>query len=219
MQQRHLFQNGSRASVREQVTQYGPDFLDLSGLVRYVVNPHGRREEAVEETLRGLSPRELVQFDHDPNLTDREARIMAVVSTIVRRVLEAPPEEQPEAITSPDIVAQRMSYLRYRDREEFHVLILDTKNNVLADETVSVGSLDMAIAHPREVFKRAIKAGAAGILLVHNHPSGSPDPSPEDRQLTQQMKEAGDLLGIDVLDHVIIGGGVHFSFREKGLFG
>jgi DNA repair protein RadC len=99
------------------------------------------------------------------------------------------------------------------DREMFVVLLLDGKNQVLGFNVVSIGSLTAALVHPREVFKPAILANAAVVILIHGHPSGDPEPSPEDRALTERLEHAGELLGIRVLDHIILGDG---AYRSKG---
>jgi DNA repair protein RadC len=105
------------------------------------------------------------------------------------------------------------------DREHFVVLLLDRKHQVIGLNTVSIGSLTASLAHPREVFKPAILSNAAAVILCHNHPSGSPFPSAEDRALTARLVEAGKLLGINVLDHVILGDGSqrYFSFADEGV--
>lgn len=95
-------------------------------------------------------------------------------------------------------------------------LYLDTKHCVIADEVVSIGSLDASIVHPREIFKSAVKRSASAILCVHNHPSGDPSPSPEDIAVTRRLCEAGKLLGIDVLDHIVIGDGRYISLQAQG---
>lgn len=104
----------------------------------------------------------------------------------------------------------------FPDREMCIALILDTKNRITGVYTVSVGSLNVSIVHPREVFKAAILGNAAAIVLIHNHPSGDPAPSREDFNLTERMKKAGDLLGIRFLDHVIIGHNSHYGMADKG---
>lgn len=103
------------------------------------------------------------------------------------------------------------------DREHLIRVDLDARNSVLAWETVSVGTLTASLVGPREVFRAAILGCAAGVVLAHNHPSGDPSPSPEDRATTRRIKAAGDLLGVPVIDHVIIGGDRFFSFRQMGL--
>ena len=102
------------------------------------------------------------------------------------------------------------------DREHFIVIGLDAKNAVIGMNTVSIGSLTLAIVHPREVCKPLILMNAAGFICAHNHPSGDPTPSSEDRQLTTRLKQAADILGIRMLDHVIIGESGHYSFADNG---
>lgn len=103
------------------------------------------------------------------------------------------------------------------DRERFVVYLLDTKHRPQAFETVSVGVLDGSLIHPREVFKAAIAAGAAGIIVAHNHPSGDPTPSGQDAEVTKRLRKAGELLGVPVVDHVIVAPtGDSYSFRERG---
>jgi DNA repair protein RadC len=104
-----------------------------------------------------------------------------------------------------------------RDREAFIVLLLDVKHRVIAEEVVSIGILDGSLIHPREVFKAAVAGSAAGIIVAHNHPSGDPKPSGQDAEVTKRLRKAGEILGIPVVDHVIVGPtGGHFSFREGG---
>ncbi|MFO7892658.1 MAG: DNA repair protein RadC, partial [Longimicrobiales bacterium] len=109
--------------------------------------------------------------------------------------------------------------MRDLQREEFRVLLLNSQHEVVRELTVTTGVLDGSVIHPREVFKEAIAQNAAAVLLVHNHPSGDPTPSAEDRAVTQQIAGAGELVGIPVLDHVVIGDGRYASFVESGLLG
>lgn len=109
--------------------------------------------------------------------------------------------------------------LQDRKREMFLVLLLNTRHRLLKLETVSVGSLSASIVHPREVFRSAIQAAAASMILAHNHPSGDPQPSEDDIEITMRLRDAGQTIGIEVLDHVIVGaGGKHMSFRKSGVF-
>jgi DNA repair protein RadC len=100
--------------------------------------------------------------------------------------------------------------------EQFGVLLLDTKHRVVRTTILSVGTLDASIVHPRDVFREAVTGGAAAIVLFHNHPSGDPEPSREDSRLTERLIAAGVLMGINVIDHVILGDTSYFSYREKG---
>lgn len=118
--------------------------------------------------------------------------------------------------TSADIYAALGSYMAARDREHFVVLILDPKHRIAGVHTVSVGTLTAAMVHPRETFKAAVAMNGAAIIAVHNHPTGDPTPSPEDRALTKRLKEAGEILGIPLLDHVVMGDGRYYSFADRG---
>jgi len=120
-------------------------------------------------------------------------------------------------ISSPgDAAMCMMEEMRYLKKEYFKIMLLDTKNNVIKVSEISVGSLNSSIVHPREVFKEATINSASSIILVHNHPSGESEPSHEDITLTNRLDECGKILGIKVLDHVIIGDGVFYSFKEEG---
>ena len=110
-----------------------------------------------------------------------------------------------------------MEELRYLKKEHFICLFLNTKNQLIAQETLSVGTLNASLVHPREVFRAAIKCSSASLICVHNHPSGDPTPSPEDVALTKRLVEAGELVGIDVLDHIVIGEQQFISLKEQGL--
>ena len=127
----------------------------------------------------------------------------------------AGPDSRPiEDIRSAARVARR--YLAGRRREHFILLLLDTRHRILRTAEISVGTLDMSVVHPRETFREAISASAAAILLAHNHPSGDPAPSPEDLELTRRLVQAGRLLGIPVLDHLIVGRDQVLSLRANG---
>jgi DNA repair protein RadC len=145
----------------------------------------------------------------------RAAQLLAAVELGRRTVARAGSGRA--QMTSPREVAE---YLlpQYGNRrvEQFGVMLLDKKHRVLRCTVLSVGTLDASIVHPREVFREAVAGGAAAIVLFHNHPSGDPEPSGEDEQLTERLMAAGMLMGIDVLDHVILGDARYFSFREKG---
>jgi DNA repair protein RadC len=110
-----------------------------------------------------------------------------------------------------------MKSISGQPNEEMYELLLDGQHNICGVYPVSKGVLDASLAHPREVYKAALRANAAGVILVHNHPSGDPTPSPEDRAVSVQLKDAGRILGIPFLDHVIIGDGRYVSLAEEGL--
>jgi DNA repair protein RadC len=121
-------------------------------------------------------------------------------------------------ITAPEVAVNILKeYLEGADREHFVVMCLDTKNKVNAIHTVSIGTLDTGLVHPREVFKLPIIHNAGCIIVGHNHPSGDPTPSPEDIRTTKRLQEVGELMGIKLLDHIIIGDNKFASLQQKGL--
>jgi DNA repair protein RadC len=127
------------------------------------------------------------------------------------------PERVP--INSPQEVASfLMEEMRYYHKEYFKIILLNTKNQIISVEDISVGSLNSSIVHPREIFNLAVKKSAAALILVHNHPSGDTQPSREDLEVTNRLAEAGKILGINVLDHIIVGEGKYLSLKEKGFF-
>ena len=149
----------------------------------------------------------------------RRAGALLAALELGRRA-QAGPSAKRQTIRGAADVHQLLSWdMRHLDREHFRVLLLNTRHQVLRVATVSVGGLSSAQVHPREVFKEAIRHGAAAIIVVHNHPSGDPTPSQDDKQVTDQLSAAGTLVGIPVLDHIIIGDGQYTSLRELGQLG
>ncbi len=145
------------------------------------------------------------------------ARLLACLE-LARRASAWPASERPVIGTAEDVVRLCATQLRGLDREHFWALALSTKNRLLRMVEVSVGSLNASIVHPRELFKEAVRVSAASIVVVHNHPSGDPTPSGADLQLTRRLAKAGEVLGIELLDHVVIGdGGAHVSLRDMGV--
>ena len=143
------------------------------------------------------------------------ARIVAAIELGRRAAVESGGKDEP--IRGPgDVFARVGPLLRDLRQEEFHALLLNTQHRVIRNVLVTRGILDASLIHPREVFRAAIVESAAGVILVHNHPSGDPSPSREDRVVTQQLVAAGSAVGIPVLDHVIIGEGSFVSLAERG---
>jgi DNA repair protein RadC len=148
----------------------------------------------------------------------RTIRLRLLRPVYSREVLreDAPDYLSTHRYTSPAQVYELFRDLSMESKEHFVCLHLDSKYKLICYDQVAVGTLDGSLVHPREVFKGALLSSAAAVLLLHNHPSGDPEPSAEDQEVTRKLVEAGKLLGVPVLDHVIIGDGSFYSFRERG---
>jgi DNA repair protein RadC len=212
---------------RERLRSLGPAALRTAELLAILTSSGagGRNALEVAENLYARFGRSLRRLGSAPN-----SQLMAVPgigaarATAVQAALELgrrAAEEvrhEDDRVTTPRDVYRRFE-LRLRDlrQEEFHVLLLSTQNAVLRDVMVTRGILDASVVHPREVFAPALAEAAAAVILVHNHPSGDPTPSPADREITRQLVDAGRLLGIPVRDHVVVGNGRFASFLDMGL--
>lgn len=154
----------------------------------------------------------------DDNLT-KTLRLRVLKPVYSREVIreDMPAYLTTDRFTSPQQVFEMFRELVHETKEHFLCLHLDGKNRIVCLDRVSVGSLNQSIVHVREVMKSVLLSSAAAIMLIHNHPTGDPNPSSEDIAITRRLKEAGELLGIPVLDHIIIGNGQYVSFVERGL--
>ncbi|MDF2648058.1 MULTISPECIES: DNA repair protein RadC [unclassified Paenibacillus] len=210
---------------RERMLQYGAGALSHEELLAILLRTGTVSESALRLAGRILSEsgglRSLVDMSKDQltqikGIGDAKALQIQAGIELGRRLAKSAFAER-VTIRSPKDIADLVSEdLRYLQKEHFVCLFLNTKNHLLAQETLSMGSLNASIVHPREVFRAAIKRSSASIICVHNHPSGDPTPSPEDIQLTHRLMEAGTIIGIEVLDHVIIGDQRFISLKEQG---
>ena len=211
---------------RERMMQYGPHALSNAELLAILLRTGTIQESAVHLAarllkqcggLRGLVDMSLHQLTELKGIGEAKALQIQAGIELGRR-LSRSAKSDAVVIRSPHDVAALLSEdLRYLQKEHFVCLFLNTKNHVIAQETLSMGSLNASIVHPREVFRAAIKRSSASIICVHNHPSGDPTPSPEDVQITERLVQAGEIVGIEVLDHVIIGDRRFVSLKEHGL--
>ncbi len=165
----------------------------------------GLAESSVEElcSIKGIGPAKVAQLKAAVELGKR----MAAEVSGPRQVIRTP-------VDVHNLLRERM---RHYDREHFKAVFLNTKHHVITVETVSVGSLNSSLVHPRELFKNSIKRSAAALILAHNHPSGDPTPSIEDIEITRRLAEVGNIIGIQVLDHIIIGENGFVSLKEQGI--
>src|SRR6185436_13734204 len=145
----------------------------------------------------------------------RAAALLAA-GELARRVSSARLDTGAQVTCSADVQAHFGPLLADEMREIFYALLLDTKNRLISKVRISEGSLGASLVHPREAFRPAVREAAASVLFLHNHPSGDPAPSPEDRRVTDRLKRVGELLGIPVLDHVVVGREKYYSFADSG---
>lgn len=165
--------------------------------------------------LRDLSLTELMQ---QKGIGTAKATTIAAAIELGKRVSTGICDYRPVIHGSAEAARLMQGRMRYLDREHFQVILLNHKKAVLSIETVSIGTLNSSLVHPREVFKQAIKRSASTMILAHNHPSGVCEPSEQDVQITQRLKEVGQIIGIEVIDHLIIGEDKYYSFRENNIF-
>ena len=205
--------------VKESCVKYGTETLITTDLLYLAVQPVDREKIEnllTENSIVKIGAMSIAQLKK-LGFTENQAVKISAVFEIARR-WSVHTDDRKLNFSQPQAVYDYMfPRVRGFQKERFSVLILDTKNNIIKEELISIGSLNASIVHPREVFKAAIENSAASIILVHNHPSGDPAPSREDLYLTQKLTEGGKLLGIDVLDHVIIGEGKYKSLITEGL--
>ena len=179
------------------------------------------------KSLRCLADASCAELQRVKGIGPAKATSLKAALDLARRVRqEERPIESPTRFTCASQVFEHLKvhdYLKdldfqFRDvrREYFMALLLDGKNRIIKRVQISEGSLNQSIVHPREVFNVAVRESAAAMILLHNHPTGDPTPSPEDLEVTRRLREAGDLMGIKVLDHIIIGEGAFYSLAEKG---
>jgi len=171
-------------------------------------------EEIGVGALAALGPQEISKIK---GIGPVKAATVVAAIELGKRLSALAPADKPIIRGPEDVAHLLMPRLRYEPREHFIIALLSTKNHVLATPTISIGSLNASIVHARELFREAIKYSAAAVILIHNHPSGDPAPSQEDIGITRKLVDAGKLLEIHVLDHIIIGDNKYVSLKEKGI--
>lgn len=213
---------------RERLAKYGPEALSTAELLAILLRTGTANESVLGvaervlarfRTVRELCGADLAELSRVHGIGPVKAIEIRAALELGKRLLAFTEEERPTIRTAQDVVNLLMPEMRYLDREEFRVLLLNTRNQVLAIRTISAGTLNASLVHPREVFREAISRACNSLICAHNHPSGDPTPSPDDIALTRRLREAGRLIDIEVLDHVIIGSGRGVSLREKNLMG
>jgi DNA repair protein RadC len=169
--------------------------------------------------LKGISEASLEELSTIRGIGEAKACQIKAAFELGKRLGQAPVNGGKSAIQSPETAVEELkSRLKGKKKEHFWTIFLNTRNLVIKSLEISRGSLDTSIVHPREVFKEAVAASAASVILAHNHPSGNTEPSEDDIKLTKRLVQAGDIFGIQVLDHIIISDTGYFSLKTEGLF-
>ncbi len=211
---------------RERLQAYGPQSLSTSELLAIILRTGTRSESAINlgsrllaqfHGLAGMARASFVDLCEVRGLGVAKAAQLQAALELGKRLMVASPEERPQVKAPADVANLLMLEMGFLEQEHLRVVLLDTKNHVLGMPTIYVGSLNTSIMRIGELFREAIRANCAAVIVVHNHPSGDPTPSPEDVSITRQIVEAGKLLDVDVLDHLIIGQQRYVSLKERGL--
>ena len=198
---------------REKLHALGAERLDTAELIAILLRTGTGGRSAIEigrdllaqfQTIESLAAASVEELSAVKGIGLAKAVQLKAAFALASR-LPATREARPMLRTPRDVADRLREEMQHFEVEEFHVLLLDTKNRLIRDVKVSKGTLNASLVHPREVFREAIRAGAASVILVHNHPSGDPTPSGDDIRITREMMEAGRLLKIEVLDHIIVG--------------
>jgi DNA repair protein RadC len=213
---------------RERLLKLGGEALSAQEVLAVILG-RGTKGESVMMTsqkllsrfgsLKGVANASVEELVQTSGIGLAKATQIKAALELGRR-LEADTGQKPRPILSSpeDVVAEVRSQLKGKKKEHFLVLCLDTRNRLISRRLVSMGSLDTSIVHPREVFKEAVSCCAASVIFAHNHPSGDPEPSKEDIELTKRLARAGEIVGIDVLDHIIICDKSFASLKARNLF-
>ena len=211
---------------REKLIKFGPRYLSDSELLALLIGSGSSGITAVDmakkllkdkQNLMNLAASGIVELTRMKGIgSARGARILAAIE-LGRRIEKGSDEDRIRVKSPEEVVKHQLPEFRGLKKELFKVILLDSGNRIIRDVTITQGTLNASIVHPREVFKAAVDYLAAGIIIIHNHPSGEPIPSKEDRQVTLQLVQSGQIMGIPVLDHIIIAGSRFFSFSKEGL--
>ena len=210
---------------RERLKKYGSEALAVNELIAILIETGSKKESVLQlaqnllshfGNLEALSRASLEELQKVEGIGFAKACKIKAAFELGKRALAK--RKDFKKINSPKDIFELLRFeIGSKKKEYFKLICLDSRNKIISVENISIGTLNSSLAHPREIFYSAIKNLANSIILVHNHPSGDPSPSDEDIKITQKIKEAGKLLGIELVDHVIICQNKYFSFKEKGM--
>ena len=209
---------------REKLIQKGPENLKDEELLAILIGTGIEGKSVLEiakQILRKYSKKRLLQMKYEDlskikGIGPAKACIILASQELVKRALKIEDSGLPIVQTVNDVALQ-VGYIRDKSREHFIAIYLNARNELIFRKHIFIGTLNASLVHPREIFKEALEHNAASVILVHNHPSGDPTPSEDDLEITKRITEAGKIMGIDILDHIIISKNKILSFKSKGL--
>lgn len=212
---------------REKLIKYGSESLSTEELIALVIRTGNKRDTAIDlannlmhktKGLKGLidfTPEEFMQYK---GIGKAKSTQLCAVIELSKRINQTEFRGKINLNTPKEVASLLMSEMRHLTQEHLYAILMDIKNKLIAKVLITKGGLTNSVVHPREVFKKAIKKSCASLIVVHNHPSGDPTPSDNDIEVTKRLNSAGEILGIELLDHIIIGDGKYVSLKEKKLF-
>lgn len=212
---------------RERLFKLGIEALSAQEVLALILG-RGIKGESVMATaqnllskfgnLKNIAAASVTELNEIKGIGPAKAAQIKAAFELSKRLENFPDDNPKNKLQSPqDVIKSVRNKLKGKKKEHFLVLSLDTRNHLINTRTVSIGSLDSSIVHPREVFKEAISCSAASVIFIHNHPSGDPEPSEDDTKLTKRLIEAGEILGIEVLDHIIVCDTDYLSMKARNL--
>lgn len=212
---------------RERLLKHGIEALSAQEILALILG-RGIKDESVIVTaqkllstfgnLKNIAAASMEELTKIKGIGPAKAAQIKAAFELSKRLEDSSDKDQKATVKSPeDAIKSVKNQLKGKKKEHFLVLSLDTRNHLINTQTISIGSLDSSIVHPREVFKEAISSTAASVIFAHNHPSGDPTPSEDDIKLTKRLVEAGEILGIEVLDHIIICDKEYISMKSRNL--
>ncbi len=211
---------------REKMLKQGSEYLSNAELLAILLRTGSQKQSAFTlaqkiikeiKSLSNLHQMEIEQLMQIKGIGLAKAVQIKAALELGKRVAQASGDDKYTIKSPQDAANYMMEEMRYLAQEHFYALLLNVKNQVLSKELISVGSINSSIVHPREVFKQAIIKNASSLIVLHNHPSGDPTPSREDIEVTKRLSETGKIIGIEILDHIVIGDLRFVSLKEKGL--
>lgn len=210
---------------RERLLQYGSTHLSNKELIALLLGSGTRNESVLDlanrvlmhfEGLKLLKEATIEELTAIKGIGPARGVIMLAALELGERLNKYKPTERYVVRSPEDGADYVMEEMRTLDQEHFIALFLNTKNQIIHSQTIFIGTLNSSVVHPREIFREAVRRSSASIIVAHNHPSGDPTPSPEDINVTKRLVKAGKIMGIEVLDHLVIGDGRFISLKEKG---